>query len=475
LLALFGAAVALVPRALGTYGDAGQYHYAPGAVAHWLVTNASLLAFSLGLAIVPGALLGFAYVLARPRSRLERAFAVLATATIALFILQAAFVSAGEAHRPLERYLFYVTPLAFLAFFAYVERGAPRRVLHAGLAGVVALLLSQISFAGLTGTAAFFFDSVTESAYARAVYRFGLSPASLVFSLLPVALALLAALAPLQRAFAARIVAIAAIGVMLTGGLAVASTDHLVTAWTQRTFGTTPPNWLDRSHLGPARYLVLPDANPFLGTNLESWNRDVRGLVVLDAAAPDPYARSVARVRADGTLEIDGRPAKAQLLVANVSGSQIGIDGHVVARPRKDLIAIRIPTHPRVRWLARGLAPDGWTGARLVYRVWPQSGTNGRYVVVLGLPTGYATRHVLVTSPDGRARALVLAAGARVRLVLRTVGQPPGPMRIDIRMPLGPLNARPLGVRVLALRYIMGGKPSSRGRIEREPPRDLPQ
>src|ERR671936_270147 len=73
LLALFGAAVALVPRALGTYGDAGQYHYAPGAVAHWLVTNASLLAFSLGLAIVPGALLGFAYALARPRSRLERA------------------------------------------------------------------------------------------------------------------------------------------------------------------------------------------------------------------------------------------------------------------------------------------------------------------------------------------------------------------------------------------------------------------
>src|SRR5919204_350048 len=60
----------------------------------------SLLAFSLGLAIVPGALLGFAYALARPRSRLERAFAALATATIALFILQAAFVSAGEAHRP---------------------------------------------------------------------------------------------------------------------------------------------------------------------------------------------------------------------------------------------------------------------------------------------------------------------------------------------------------------------------------------
>jgi hypothetical protein len=428
------------------------------------VTNASLLTFSLGLAVVPGALLGISYALARPRSRIERAFAAVATVTITLFVVQAAFVSAGEAHRPLERYLFYVTPLVFLGFFLYVERGAPRRVLHAGLAGVVALLLSQFSFAGLTGTAAFFFDSVTESAYARAVYRLGLSPASLLFSLLPVGLAVLATAAPLRRALAAQTVAVAAIAVMLTAGLAVTSTDHLVTGWTQRTFGTTPPNWLDRSHLGRARYLVLPDANPFLGTNLESWNRDVRGLVVLDAPAPDPYARSVARVRADGTLEIDGRPAAAQLLVANVSGSQLGIDGQVVARPRQGLAAIRIPAHPHVHWLARGLAPDGWTGPRLVYRVWPQNGSNGRYVVVLSLPTGYATRHVLVTAPDGRTRALVLAPGARVRLVHRTVGRLPGPMRIDVRMPLGPLNARPLGVRVLALRYIMGGKSSSPGR-----------
>ena len=179
LLALLGAAVALIPRSLGSYGDAGQYRYAPGAVAHWLLTNASLLPFSVGLAIVPGALLGIAFGLVRPRSHLDRAVAAIAGTTAGLFLVEAALVSAGEAHRPLERYLFYVTPLAFLSFFAYVEHGAPRRIAHLGVAGVIGLLLSQVSLAGLTGTAGFFFDSVTESAYARAAYRFGLSPASL--------------------------------------------------------------------------------------------------------------------------------------------------------------------------------------------------------------------------------------------------------------------------------------------------------
>ena len=106
----------------------------------------------------------------------------------------------------------------------------------------------------------------------------------------------------------------------------------------------------------------------------------------------------------------------------------------------------------------RGLGPDRWMGTRLVYRVWPRAGSEGRYVVVLALPTGYATRHVEVGVADGRTRSLSLKAGKRVRFVLRTAGRPPGPMRIVVRMPLGPLNARPLGVRVLALRYIIGGR-----------------
>src|SRR5205085_7038288 len=118
---------------------------------------ASLLPFSLGLAVVPGALLGLAYALVRPHSVDDRAFAAVTVVATVLFLGQAALISAGEAHRPLERYLFYVTPLVFLAFFLYVERGAPRRVLHLGLAGVIALLPSQVSLPGPPVTAASLF------------------------------------------------------------------------------------------------------------------------------------------------------------------------------------------------------------------------------------------------------------------------------------------------------------------------------
>src|SRR6266508_2263678 len=117
-----------IPGALGQYGEATHLGHAPAAVAHWALTTGFLFTFSLGLAIVPGALFGLQLMLVRPRLPIERALAVLTVACTALFIGQAALIGAGEAHRPLERYLFYVTPLLFLTSFAYAERGPPFRV-----------------------------------------------------------------------------------------------------------------------------------------------------------------------------------------------------------------------------------------------------------------------------------------------------------------------------------------------------------
>src|SRR2546429_302406 len=100
LLAALGGILLLIPRALGRYGDATQYRYGVGAVAHWALTNAALLPFSLGLAVVPGALLGLGYAFVRARSAAERALAVVTVVITVLFLAQAALISAGEAHRP---------------------------------------------------------------------------------------------------------------------------------------------------------------------------------------------------------------------------------------------------------------------------------------------------------------------------------------------------------------------------------------
>ena len=206
-----------------------------------------------------------------------------------------------------------------------------------------ALALSQVSFPGLTGTGAYFFDSVSLSAFARVASRLGLPEASLLYSLAPMAIAALTLAVPLRRRGAPELFALLAIAISAWMSLGVYATDRLVTTWSVRTFGSSPPDWLDRSHLGPARYLALPYANTFYGTYLESWNRDLRGVVLLDTQPPDPFPAAVASVARDGTLQIDGKPAKAQTLIANVSGTTIGLEGHVVRRPREGLVAYRIP------------------------------------------------------------------------------------------------------------------------------------
>lgn len=437
LTALLVGALVGIPGALGQYGEATKIGHAPGAVAHWALTTGSLLPFSLGLAIVPGAIFGLVLTWRQP-------LGVVTIACTSLFLGQAALIAAGEAHRPLERYLFYVTPLVFLAFFAYVERGAPGRLAYCLAACAGGVALSLVSLSGLTGTAGYFFDSVTLSGFARVSYLIGLDYASLLYSLAPVAIAVLACALTLRRRGAAEFLALVAIGLSLATGAAVYATDRATTRWSEFKFGTWPPDWLDRSSLGPARYLALPHANPFFGSYLESWNRDLRGVVVLATSAPDPFPSSTAHVAPDGTLEIGGKTAGAQTLVANVSGSAVGLDGRVVARPREELVAYRISAGAHVRWLASGLAPDGWTGRRLRYRVWPAR--PGRYELTLSAPRGYGSRTLEL---DGRR--LVLREGTRRRLAVPTNG---APLDLAVDVPNVALGGRVFGVKVLALRFV---------------------
>ena len=429
LTGLLLAALLGIPGALGQYGEATHMGHDPGTVAHWALTTGALLPFSLGLAIVPGAVFGLLRMWRQP-------FGVVTIACTSLFLGQAALIAAGEAHRPLERYLFYVTPLAFIAFFAYVERGAPGRLGYWLFTAVGAVALSLVSFPGLTGTTGFFFDALTLSGFARAASAIGLDNASLLYSLAPLAFGALA----LATRRAPHIVALAAIAISLGTGAGVYATDRLVTGWSARTFNPSPPDWLDRSGLGDATYLALPNADGFLGMNLESWNRNVRQVAVLDTRAQDPYPTAVARVRRDGTLELDG----PRTVVVNVGRSAIGLDGRIVARPLRGLVAYRLPRVAHVRWLADGLAIDGWTSRKLKYRAWPIR--PGRYELTLWLPRGEAERIVTV-SGHGK---FVLRAGHPRRLSIPTEGEP---LQLDIDASHAPFYGRYLGAKVSGLRF----------------------
>src|ERR1700704_1909441 len=86
---LLVAALVGLPGVLGQYGQANtQVGHAPGPIAHWALTNGILLAYGLGLAVVPGAVFGLALMLARPRAPMERAVAVLTVVCTTFFIGQ---------------------------------------------------------------------------------------------------------------------------------------------------------------------------------------------------------------------------------------------------------------------------------------------------------------------------------------------------------------------------------------------------
>jgi hypothetical protein len=447
-VALTGVLVAVlvgVPGALGQYAEATTLGYSLGGIAHWTLTTGYLLPFSLGLAVVPGALFGLQFMVMRARTPIERASGVLTVASLVLFLGQAALIAAGEANRPLERYLFYVTPLVFLAFFAYAERGAPGRLRYVLATCGGALALSLVSLPALTGTAAYFFDSVTLSAFARASHHLGLANASLLFALVPLGLAALVAIVPLRGRGAPELFAALAIGACLAAGSAVYETDRLVTGWAARAFSVSPPDWLDRSGLGPARYLSLPNSNDFLGTQLESWNRSVRGVVLLGKPAIDPYPASSGHVDTDGRLLIDGRPAEAQVLVVNVAGSAIDLEGRIVARPREGLVAYRVPAGAHVRSLTRGLYPDAWTASRLRHQMWPRRA--GRYELTLTLPRGEKARAVEIAG-----RRLLVRPGVTRHVTVPTNGDP---LRFTVDVANAPLaGGRILGVKLVSLRFV---------------------
>ena len=419
-----------VPGALGQYGEATHIGHSPGAVAHWALTTGSLLPFSLGLAVVPGAILGLARTWRKPLT-------IVTIVCTVLFLGQAAVIAAGEAHRPLERYVFYVTPLVFIAFFVYVERGAPWRRAYTLLTCVGAVALSLVSFPGLTGTAAFFFDSATLTGFARVSWYLGLDKASLIYAMAPLAagaLALAVRRVPL-------VVAGIAIAISLATGVAAYATDRLATGFGARHFNASPADWLDRSKLGPATYLVLPQSDYFIGTNLESWNRDIRHVAVLQTQPPDPFPSTVARVERTGRLDL-GREART--LVVNVAGSAIGLDGRVVAHPRPELVAYRVPPNAHVHWLADGLAPDRWVGRALRYQAWPVR--SGRYELTLGVPRGEAPRNVTVGG-----HTFAVRGGATRHVTVPTQGQP---LVMRVAVPDAPVGARYLGVKVLDLRFV---------------------
>ena len=438
---------------LGTYSGATLLEYDLGSTVGWSARTAALLPFAAGLLIVPGALLGLGL---RPRGRAEAAFATLAIATIVLVLLEIGLIAAADAGRELERYAIYLVPLLVVAFFLYAERGAPRRRAYVGLALAGAATAWLMPFPARAGTT-FTFDAPTFSVYGQLADWWGHANAATVFAGLPLLAGIALACISLRRSFAPVAVGVATIAILLLSGVVAYAGDHKTARGTLKHRASDPPDWLDRSGLGPADYLQLPGGSVYFGWLLEAWNRDFRRPVHFGAGG-DWFASSTATIERDGRLLVDGAPPSTKTLVVNDYGSAIELDGEVVARPRDGLIAYRLPAEPRVRGLAVGLMFDRWAEGLVSYRVWPARPTSsGTYQVTVALPAGSRERRVIFTVDGGARRTLLLAGNASKTVEIPVRGYPVPTLRIETdqtdSLDAGTPNARSVAIRIRHLSY----------------------
>lgn len=449
------AAVAVVRgmTGLGFYGGAGELEYPALETLRWAGWTAALLPFAAGMLVVPGALLGLGFAVARPRTRVERAFGAMTAVLLLLLPLEAGLIASGEAHKPFERYVLYAVPLLFAAFFVYLERGAPRRRLYGGVALALGGLSLAVPFASLA-LDPFSFDSPTLSAV-EAFARVAPSDATALFATGGLLAALAAGAVPLRRC--GGFVAALSIALALAVGAAAYTGDRRMTQRTLDALAPAQRDWVDRLGV-EADVLVLPGGSLHFGWMLESWNRNIGRTFHLGDVANDPLPFTEVGVNRDGTVtDATGKAPQQEYVVVNDSASQVELEGKRLVSPLRGLTLYRLDGPLRLRSLATGVYTDRWAQSVVRYGAWPRKATEGSYHVRLELPEGRLVRLVEVEAGPV-SRRVELRPGTPVELRIPVSGRPlpEFSIRIDRADLIDAEAARPrlVGARITTLRFI---------------------
>lgn len=447
-----GAVAALVVgfSGLGFYAGAGEIEYPLGETLRWSGWTAALLPFAAGLLVVPGALLGLGLGVFRPRGGGEHAFAVVTVLLLVLMPLQAGLIASGEAHKPFERYTFYLLPLAFVAFFAFAQRDdAPRRLYTAAALTVGGLALT-VPFATLA-LDPFSFDSPTLSAVAALGRWASPGDAAAFFA----AAGLLAALGAIVLRRRPRALAAISILLALALGAAAYTGDRRMTERSLASLAPAHPDWLERIGVPEADVLALPGGSLHAGWMLESWNRNVGRTFHLGDVPADPLPYTQIALLPDGSV-----PVRSEYLVVDEWGTQVDLAAPEVARPKPGLALYRTSGRLRFRSVTFGLYADGLAQSIVRHAAFPGRGAAGAYRVTLALPPRRLARQVVLEAGPVR-RTVELRPGAPVTVRIRAAGYPLPELAIRTNradfVDAGTSRARLVALRVTGLNFEISG------------------
>jgi hypothetical protein len=418
-------AAALGPkRLLGYYSGVADLHVKPGEIAHWLGTDAMLVAYAASFALVPAAVVGLAYALGRPRSREECGFAALTVGLLLGLFAEAALYATNGSDRFQERYLMVLLPLAFPAFWLWLRRGRPAKLAVALLAVGLVALSAHVPLSGYTVG-----DAKQDSPFLMGVFRLekavGVGDGSLFIALCAAVLACLAA----GAAFRARL-AWVAVGATLVASCAVSvgavSFDHRVAANVRATFLPPDASWIDHSRVGDATLIQTP-ATPHARAHEQLfWNRSLTRLAFLDQASPvDAFGHPRVTVADDGRLLLSGRTLRGPVAISNFA-VRAQLDGAAMVARGADYELWRPQGTPRLALFVGGLYQTGWLAPAGHVTVWPsRSGrVEGTLRLPLSLPAGTKRTVLRLEGPGVDRRVTVRPAQNRVLSVAVDYGGP---------------------------------------------------
>ena len=404
-------------RVLGVYRDVLGADVEPALLLDRIGSNALVLAYASAWVVIPGAVLGLALALARPRTRVERAYGAL-TVPFVLFLLVEASLFATPQHVQ-ERYAFYALPLLALAFGVYAARGWPLRLAHAGIAAALLSVAALFPLSGYTPG-----DGKTHSALLLAFGRLeGIVGDSAGAALLAATIGgacLLVAIAASLRPRLGTPVALALTVALSTLAVAGATSFDLRNSDAIRaSMLPTDRTWVDAAVDRPVTLLRTPG-----GVRTESleqlfWNPSVDRVAVLPGAVRlDAFQVDDARVASDGALDTGEGP-----LLVETRASWVELrNAHPLAATEG--FALWQPDgRPRLGLLLAGRYADGWLAPTGRITVWPERAGQpvaGRFRLELAAPDAVRELTFRFQSP-GRRAVDAAVPGGETRVVVLTV------------------------------------------------------
>ncbi len=410
---------------LGGYGDVLNFGIRPLDTARWISIDLLVLSFAVGAAVVPGAAVGLAVTLVRPRRRLERAFSLFVLLLFASLLVEAGLFASNLTKEVEERYLFAILPALGVSFALAVERG---RRLALAVSGVAAVAL--VAFLRFPLTAYDQSEKLTGSPFLQGVLRLqqrhGAGGAALFLTTTAIALMLLGVLAFVRPRLLMPIAFIGAIA--FAGSFSVLATlqanDRSRAA--ARVYLPKDFDRVDALVSKPVGLVVTAGTPRELAIELMFWNRSIGDPINLPGSERvDSFGQRNGTIAPDGRLLVEGRPWREPLLVSHYASRARLQDAHQLFQGlTSNLWQPR--SEARFAFMTEGLFFDDWLVPKNSTTVWP--GASGRLHGTLEIElisqSGFRSERINVKTPWGTYR-VTLASGRSIKASIHLRGNRP--------------------------------------------------